>query len=223
MSYQERDTQVDDRGIWELAGDGKTLVLRGRGGETQKFALRDRDTLRKLDQAGEEIVSQLNYDLKRAPTFSPLEPNVASASLENTYWKLTRLRDSAISTSAKNEPHLILDSETRQVSGSSGCNRLVGSYTLDGDRLTFTHTAGTMMACLDGMDTEKALLQALQQVSSWKIRVQHLSCLIPTASKSRALKRAPRCKLPLSQQDEDFETTGLEHCRTYTRRSAVAH
>jgi heat shock protein HslJ len=138
MSYQERDTQVDDRGIWELAGDGKTLVLRGRGGEKQKFALRDSQTLRKLDQAGQEIVSKLNYDLKRAPTFAPLEPNgcnAATASLENTYWKLTQLRDSAISASPKNEPHLILDSETRRVSGSGGCNRLVGSYTLDGDRL----------------------------------------------------------------------------------------
>ena len=177
MSYQERDTHVDDRGTWELAGDGQTLVLRGRRGETQKFALRDRDTLRKLDHAGQEIVSQLNYDLKRAPAFSPLEPtshNLATASLENTYWKLTRLRDSAISTSPKNEPHLILDSETRQVSGSSGCNRLVGSYTLEGDHLSFGHTAGTMMACLEGMDTEKAFLQALQQVNSWKITGQHL-------------------------------------------------
>ena len=177
MSYQERDTQVDDRGIWELAGDGKTLVLRGRGGETQKFALRDRDTLRKLDRAGQEIASKLNYDLKRAPTFAPLEPTGhkgATASLENTYWKLTQLRDSAISASPKNEPHLILNSETRRVSGSGGCTRLVGSYTLDGDHLTFGHTAGTMMACLEGMDTEKAFLQALQQVNSWKISGQHL-------------------------------------------------
>ena len=104
MSYQERDTHLDDRGIWELAGDGKILVLRGRRGETQKFALRDSNTLRKLDRAGQEIVSKLNYDLKRAATFAPLEPtshNVATASLENTYWKLTQLRDSAISTSPK--------------------------------------------------------------------------------------------------------------------------
>ena len=177
LSYQERDTQVDDRGIWEVAGDGKTLVLRGRGGDPQKFALRDSQTLRKLDQAGQEIVSQLNYELKRAPTFAPLEPtdhSGATASLENTYWKLTQLRDSAISVSPKNEPHLVLDSQTRRVSGSGGCNRLVGSYTLDGDHLTFGHTAGTMMACLEGMDTEKAFLQALQQVNSWKISGQHL-------------------------------------------------
>jgi len=177
MSYRERHTQVDDRGTWRFKGDGETLVLRGRGGETQKFALHDRDTLRKLDQAGQEIVSKLNYDLKRAPAFTPLEGsnhNAATASLENTYWKLTQLRDSVISTSPKNEPHILLNSETRQVSGSGGCNRLVGTYTLSGDHLSFGHTAGTMMACLEGMDTEKAFLQVLQQVDGWKISGQHL-------------------------------------------------
>jgi len=178
MSYQERATQVEDSGIWHLAGDGKTLVLRGRRGGTEKFALRDSDTLRKLDQAGQEIVSKLNYDLKRASRFTPLEPsshNAATASLENTYWKLTQLRDSSLSESSKNEPHFILNSETRRVSGSGGCNQLVGSYTLEGDRLTFSRTAGTLMACLKGMDTEKAFLQALQQVKSWKITGQHLA------------------------------------------------
>jgi heat shock protein HslJ len=34
-----------------------------------------------------------------------------------------------------------------------------------------------MMACLEGMDTEKAFLQALQQVNSWKITGQHLELL----------------------------------------------
>jgi len=177
MSYLERDTHIDDGGIWELAGDGKTLVLRGRRGEKQKFALRDGDTLRKLDRAGQEIVSKLNYDLKRDPTLAPLEPtshNLATASLENTYWELTQLRDSAISASPKNEPHFILDSETGRVSGSGGCNRLVASYTLAGDHLSFGHMAGTMMACLEGMDTEKAFLYALQQVNSWKITGQRL-------------------------------------------------
>jgi heat shock protein HslJ len=153
-------------------------VLRGRSGGTEKFALRDSDTLRKLDQAGQEIVSKLNYDLKRAPTFKLFEPtsyNVATAPIENTYWKLTQLRDSAISVSSKNEPHFILNSETRRVSGSGGCNQLVGSYTLECDRLTFSRTAGTLMACLKGMDTEKTFLQVLQQVKSWKITGQHLA------------------------------------------------
>jgi heat shock protein HslJ len=51
----------------------------------------------------------------------------------------------------------------------SGCNRLTGSYKLDGDQLRFGEIAGTMMACLQGMDTEKQFLQALGRVARWKI------------------------------------------------------
>ena len=58
--------------------------------------------------------------------------------------------------------------------GSTGCNRLTGSYELSGDTLAFAQMAGTMMACLQGMDTEKGFLEALGQVQSWKIAGQHL-------------------------------------------------
>jgi heat shock protein HslJ len=42
------------------------------------------------------------------------------------------------------------------------------------DRLTFGQMAGTMMACPEGGDTEKAFLEALRHVHTWKIREQHL-------------------------------------------------
>ena len=45
---------------------------------------------------------------------------------------------------------------------------------LTGDTLRFGKMAGTMMACVDGMDTEKAFLDALGQVNKWKITGQHL-------------------------------------------------
>jgi len=37
-------------------------------------------------------------------------------------------------------------------------DRLTGGYELSGDALTFGQMAGTMTACLQGMDTEKASL-----------------------------------------------------------------
>jgi copper homeostasis protein (lipoprotein) len=99
----------------------------------------------------------------------------ATEGLENTYWKLTRLgNDSVIVGEKQREPHVILNSETRRVGDSGGCNRLVGGYTLAGDTLTFGQMAGTMMACPDGMDTEKAFLAALREVKTWKIAGQHL-------------------------------------------------
>ncbi|HTS58021.1 MAG TPA: META domain-containing protein [Terriglobales bacterium] len=98
------------------------------------------------------------------------ESSAATESLENTYWKLTNLGNTPVpAASEQKEPHFVLDSQTRRVSGSGGCNRLTGSYELNEDHLKFSQMASTMMACLEGMDTEKAFLQALEQVNTWKI------------------------------------------------------
>ena len=98
--------------------------------------------------------------------------------LENTYWKLTRLGDASVTgASQQQEPHFILDSESHRVSGSGGCNRLMGSYELNGDQLKFGQMAGSMMACAEGMDTETAFLQALGHVNAWKIIGSQLELL----------------------------------------------
>jgi copper homeostasis protein (lipoprotein) len=95
--------------------------------------------------------------------------------LENTYWKLTRVGNAPVVVSSQQrEPHFILSSDSRRVSGSGGCNRLTGSYQLSGDQLTFGQMAGTMMACPEGMDTEQAFLGALSQAKRVKITRQHL-------------------------------------------------
>ena len=178
MTYQKRNNRFDERGHWQLAADGRTLVLQGARGAKEQFALHDGDTLRKLDVEGREIESKLNYDLKRAPTFEPLESqaqDVTNVSLENTYWKLISLGTEPVPVvSEQREHHFILKSENRRVSGSGGCNRLTGSYKLNGNQLKFGQMAGTMMACADLMDTEKAFLQALGQVITWKITNQDL-------------------------------------------------
>jgi putative lipoprotein len=95
--------------------------------------------------------------------------------VEDRYWKLTNLGDAPVTlTSRQKEPHLILNSETRRVSGSGGCNQLVGSYKLNGKELKLSQMAGTMMACIEGMDTERAFLDALKRVTTWRIEGNQL-------------------------------------------------
>jgi heat shock protein HslJ len=99
----------------------------------------------------------------------------SAAPLENTNWKLTRLGTAAVTVaSPQSEPHLTLHSESHRVSGSGGCNRLMGSYRLNGDELTFSQMASTMMACPEGMDTEKAFLKAIEEVKTWKVAQRKL-------------------------------------------------
>ena len=155
------------------------LVLRGEDQAQEKFAVRDVNTLRKLDVAGHGIESKLNYDLKRTREFEPIEPRsltTATRLLENTHWKLTSLGEVPVKAVSR-EPLFVLNSETHRVSGSGGCNRLTGRYELKDDHLTFRQMATTMMTCAEGMDTEKAFLKALREAKTWKMAREELELL----------------------------------------------
>ena len=101
----------------------------------------------------------------------------ATAELVNMYWKLTALNGKPVLAAAnQREPSLILQSAGahQRATGSGGCNRFTGSYELNGNSLRFGALAGSMMACVDGMDTEKEYLETLPQVRTWKVLGQHL-------------------------------------------------
>jgi uncharacterized lipoprotein YbaY/heat shock protein HslJ len=106
-------------------------------------------------------------------------PTAGNATLENTYWRLATLRGQPVAppVERQREAHLILQPAQRRVVGSGGCNRLSGAYTLDGERLAFSRAIGTMMACRDGMDQERALLDTLTQVARWRVDGQRLVLL----------------------------------------------
>jgi len=109
---------------------------------------------------------------------STLTPEDKTAPLEGTEWRLARLGDTpVISANQQREAYLTFAADTHRVAGSGGCNRLMGSYQLDGDSLTFGLIATTMMACLDSMDTERAFVNALKTVKKWKIIGQQLDLL----------------------------------------------
>jgi putative lipoprotein len=100
------------------------------------------------------------------------------STLENTYWKLVRLGEQAITAAnSSNEPHLLLHPDTQRVSGSGGCNRLAGGYQLDGEALSFGRMAGTLMACMEGMETERSFHEMLPRVRRARVQGQQLELL----------------------------------------------
>lgn len=102
-------------------------------------------------------------------------PPKSTAQLLNTYWKLTQLGEQVIDTPAgAREVHVVLHSENQRVAGFSGCNRMMGSYALEGDRIKFDQIGGTLMACVSGMDLEKKFLAMFTQVARWKIEGETL-------------------------------------------------
>jgi heat shock protein HslJ len=54
---------------------------------------------------------------------------------------------------------------------------LGGSYELKEERLSIDSITTTLMACDEGMDTEKVFLEALREVSGWRIDGQQLDLL----------------------------------------------
>ena len=143
---------VGDR-LWFTTDENYPVLTRGRGSDVQLL-------LRRGNAPG---------PTGRLPT------NPSVAPLENTYWKLINLGNSAVRTaSQQREAHFILHPDNRSVTGSGGCNRLTGGYELRGDRISFSKVASTMMACVNGMETEQAFLKALGRVNRWRIAGQQL-------------------------------------------------
>ncbi len=109
------------------------------------------------------------------------EQSPATAPLENTHWKLTELEGRPVLSTPRQpgqaEPHLILNPVGRRASGSGGCNRFSGNYQLKGDRLSLGPMTATLMACPEGMETERAFFDALGRVSRWMITGQRLKLL----------------------------------------------
>ena len=94
-----------------------------------------------------------------------------SAALENTFWKLVSLGNTpAIALPAGREASFRLHPEDRRLSGSGGCNRLVGNYELGAGALKVVPGGTTMMMCPeDLMHQEGDFLSALQMTTSYEI------------------------------------------------------
>lgn len=96
---------------------------------------------------------------------------VSTASL-NGEWNIVEVDGKAIQNGKEQpSPFIGFDWETKRIYGNSGCNRMMGTFSIDSlrpDVLHFGPIAGTRMACPD-MTTEQRVLEALEKVSSFKV------------------------------------------------------
>jgi heat shock protein HslJ/uncharacterized lipoprotein NlpE involved in copper resistance len=74
------------------------------------------------------------------------------------------------------EPLEMLWSEGR-FSGFTGCNRVMGAYTLSGNVLTHGPLTATRRACAESMDLEAKLTRALAETVAWRSRDNGLELL----------------------------------------------
>ncbi|HSE58594.1 MAG TPA: copper resistance protein NlpE N-terminal domain-containing protein [Nitrospiraceae bacterium] len=83
----------DEIGLWSFSADRRTLTLRGSRAARESFTVVRPDLLRKLDQKGRLIESELNYDLSRQKNVEPLEPRLLLRGLYSYYADAGRLKE----------------------------------------------------------------------------------------------------------------------------------
>jgi heat shock protein HslJ len=104
-------------------------------------------------------------------------PAAASAALENATWRLTGLPGRELPGAGEREAVTVRLADGR-VTGFSGCNQLMGSYTLDGGTLVLGQLAGTMMACPEpARSIEDQFLGAFSGTMRFVVEGDHLTLM----------------------------------------------
>ena len=107
-------------------------------------------------------------DLPAPPAAADAAPAATSETLAGRESKLESLGGEAIPAATGGRPVTVMFAADGRVSGSGGCNRFSGSYTLSGDALELGPLAATKMAC-PAMELESRVFAALQAVRRWKV------------------------------------------------------
>ncbi|WP_218136837.1 META domain-containing protein [Hymenobacter terrestris] len=99
-----------------------------------------------------------------ADTTASPDMSVSTATLDPAVlageWRIRTLNGAALPAEAADGAILSFDTATNKVSGSTGCNRLMGTYAISGTGITFGPLATTRMACPPN-SPEAGLLAAL--------------------------------------------------------------
>lgn len=91
--------------------------------------------------------------------------------LQNKTWILTHIGATEYKTdpTAHNVPSIQFDSATQRVSGADGCNRIMGGYSIQKDKLSLTQLAATQMMCVNTAELASKYNEALGKVAGYQV------------------------------------------------------
>ena len=138
----------------------------------------------------------------------------SGADLAGTSWTLTQINGSAPIIGRQ----LTLQFNDTSATGNSGCNSFGGQYTTDGNKITFTNLASTLMACADAdgnpdnalMDQEQAYLNALNKATVYTIKDDTLNIGTDENPAVLVFTRGVATTEPTSQPTEEVIIPGTE-------------
>ncbi len=91
--------------------------------------------------------------------------------LVGTYWRAVEIDGNPVTPQPEQrEPHFVLSAEGNRVQGSTGCNRLAGSFEQGADGFRFQQMVTTKMACPPPVNAlEQSFLRALNATTAARI------------------------------------------------------
>ena len=97
--------------------------------------------------------------------------------IEGRTWKLKTLEGKDMTgLNLDRDVFFMLTKDENRVSGFSGCNNMLGTYTLEeGNRIRFSKMGSTMMACPDGIFNERDFLEVFELADNYTINNNELS------------------------------------------------
>jgi heat shock protein HslJ len=178
--YLERDPRPRlDHGRWSVDVERRLVLHGGTQAAPRRFAIVDAATLRMLDTQGQPIESRLDYNLKRAARVEPLgdsnDEGIASTNaLVGLKWTCIELNGKPIPESVP-APTLTFSADAGRVTGTTGCNNVMGTFTLGADGLRFGRAASTRKLCSGpAMEIEAAFLKLLETTTQHRIHGESL-------------------------------------------------
>lgn len=115
-------------------------------------------------------------ETKKATNGTAVQKNSSNEILYQKEWKLTEVQGEWVTFNSKAMMMLSGEQENK-VTGSTGCNRMTGTYELSGtNTIKFSPLAITRMACLDenANSIEQKFINALSQTNNWSIDIDML-------------------------------------------------
>lgn len=122
------------------------------------------DTL-KISADTAKILAKPKYE---KPAFDPFAGS--------NKWVLIQLKGKRVAINREKQAFLVFDPAGGRVKGNGSCNSFSGSYSIEGDRISFKEMAVTRMACPD-MTTEDAFLDVLSKAQYYKANESELLLL----------------------------------------------
>lgn len=136
-------------------------------------------------------------------------PDGKSDPLEGTEWQLTSLPDREAADLAAVPGGVTVAFRAGAVQVFAGCNRLRGSYALDGDRLRLGPMAGTMMAC---PEPQMAVENAVKTALAGSLRVARTGDRLTLTTESAGDLVLARISTPVLD-GTSWEVTGFNNGR----------